>query len=253
MGKKADAEVGREGKEGARTNEAVLVTAGRTLNSSMGTKPGGVGVVSGHMLFFSHQIRKPELSDKGPESGPATVEVSSSNTMLSVTLCAALAWTPMHGMGLHDVSTVRAPQTAMMAAKGFGKPVPQKASVPKKASAGAQKRDKAGAAFDELKASGAPEYMVLVRTVPEGGEASNWYPVGGIAVPRSSSEDMALSLAIFNNEDDLLKGAFRSYPFLKKSTDKFEYGYRLKEFEDDPVKLATKEKSEEASNPITQW
>jgi len=180
-------------------------------------------------------------------------EVSSSNTMLSVTLCAALAWTPMHGMGLHDVSTVRAPQTAMMAAKGFGKPVPQKASVPKKASAGAQKRDKAGAAFDELKASGAPEYMVLVRTVPEGGEASNWYPVGGIAVPRSSSEDMALSLAIFNNEDDLLKGAFRSYPFLKKSTDKFEYGYRLKEFEDDPVKLATKEKSEEASNPITQW
>ena len=48
-GEESHAEVGREGREGTRTNEAVLVTAGRTLNSSMGTKPGGVGVVSGHM------------------------------------------------------------------------------------------------------------------------------------------------------------------------------------------------------------
>ena len=58
------------------------------------------------------------------------------------------------------------------------------------------------------------------------GTASDWNPVGGIAVPRSSSEDVALSMAIFQNEDDLLKGAFRSYPFLKKSEEKFEYGYR---------------------------
>merc|ERR1712070_707804 len=113
-------------------------------------------------------------------------------------------------------------------------------------SAGAVKRDKAAQAFDQLKANGAPEYMVLVRTVDSAGEPSKWYPVGGIAVPRSSSEDQALSLAIFNNEDDLLKGAFRSYPFLKKSTDKFEYGYRIKEFADDPVKIATKESSEAA-------
>ena len=48
-GEESHAEVGREGREGTRANEAVLVTAGRTLNSSMGTKPGGVGVVSGHM------------------------------------------------------------------------------------------------------------------------------------------------------------------------------------------------------------
>ena len=47
-GEESHAEVGREGREGTRTNEAVLVTAGRTLNSSVGTKPGGVGVVSGH-------------------------------------------------------------------------------------------------------------------------------------------------------------------------------------------------------------
>ena len=48
-GEESHAEVGREGREGTRTNEAVLVTAGRTLNSSVGTKPGGVGVVSGHV------------------------------------------------------------------------------------------------------------------------------------------------------------------------------------------------------------
>merc|ERR1711990_965187 len=120
-------------------------------------------------------------------------------------------------------------------------------------SAGAAKRDKAAQAFDDLKASGAPEYMVLVRTVDSAGEPSKWYPVGGIAVPRSSSEDVALSMAIFNNEDDLLKGAFRSYPFLKKSEHKFEYGYRIKEFEDDPVKVANKEATEESTNPVMQW
>jgi hypothetical protein len=93
-------------------------------------------------------------------------------------------------------------------------------------SAGAVQRDKAASDLEKLTASGAPEYMVLIREVPEGQEPSKWYPVGGLAVPRSSSIDVALSIAIFNNEDDLLKGAFRSYPFLKQSVHKFEYGYR---------------------------
>jgi hypothetical protein len=48
-------------------------------------------------------------------------------------------------------------------------------------------------------------------------------------------------------------GAFRAYPKLKTSEDKFEYGYRLKEFPDDPVKTATKEKTELTTNPIMQW
>merc|ERR1719478_758548 len=139
-------------------------------------------------------------------------------------------------------------------AKGFGapKPAPKKAA-PKPKSAGAVARDKAASDLEKLKATGAPEYMVLIREVPEGGTPSKWYPVGGLAVPRSSSEDQALSLAIFNNEDDLLKGAFRSYPFLKNSQKKFEYGYRLKEFEDDPVKIASKEATEQSDNPIMQW
>ena len=51
----------------------------------------------------------------------------------------------------------------------------------------------------------------------------------------------------------MLKGAFRSYPFLKKSENKFEYGFRLKEFEDDPVKLADPKATETPDNPIANW
>jgi len=144
----------------------------------------------------------------------------------------------------------------IMMAKGFGK-VPEKVEKKKVAakpkSEASVKRDKAADDFDALKRQGSPEYMVLIREVPVGGEPSRWYPVGGIAVPRSSSEDVALSMAIFQNEDDLLKGAFRTYPFLKNSQEKFEYGYRLKEFEDDPVKIADKDATEPSTNPIMQW
>ena len=76
-----------------------------------------------------------------------------------------------------------------------------------------------------------------VRTVSaDGSEASEWMPVGGLAVPRSNSVDTAVSMAIFNNEDELLKGAFRAFPKLKTSKDKFEYGYRLREFPEDEVR-----------------
>jgi hypothetical protein len=140
------------------------------------------------------------------------------------------------------------------AAKGFGKvPAAQKPQPKKPKSAASVQRDQAATDFDNLRASGAPEYMILVRTVAEGEEPSKWYPVGGMAIPRSSSEDQALSIAIFENEDALLKGAFRSYPFLKDSTDRFVYGFRLKEFTDDPIKVASKELVEAASNPIAQW
>ena len=64
-------------------------------------------------------------------------------------------------------------------------------------------------------------------------------PVGGLAVPRSNSVETAVSMAIFNNEDELLKGAFRAFPKLKTSKDKFEYGYRLREFPEDEVRLGS--------------
>jgi hypothetical protein len=129
-------------------------------------------------------------------------------------------------------SSVHRAAPAAMMAKGFGKePEKPKAKPP---SEGKKKRDAAAAKLDKLKATGNPEYMVSIRTV--GSETSEWMPVGGLAVPRSNSVDTAVSMAIFNNEDELLKGAFRAFPKLKSSTDKFEYGYRLREFPDDEVR-----------------
>lgn len=108
--------------------------------------------------------------------------------------------------------TARTPAVVSMA-KGFGPPPPPP-PVKAKPSASKVKRDKAAIAFDELKSSGAPEYMISVRTVGAAGP-SDWMPVGGLAVPRSNSVDTAVSMAIYNNEDELLKGAYRSYPKLK--------------------------------------
>merc|ERR1712127_615842 len=139
-------------------------------------------------------------------------------------------------MGVRHSSVHRAAPAAMMA-KGFGK-VPDK-PPPKPASEGKKKRDAAAAKLDKLTATGNPEYMVSIRTV--GSETSEWMPVGGLAVPRSNSVDTAVSMAIFNNEDELLKGAFRAFPKLKTSKDKFEYGYRLRDFPEDEIKGATKD------------
>ena len=140
---------------------------------------------------------------------------------------------------------------------GFGKakppPPPKKAVKKAVRSEGQVRRDKAASDMDALKAQGLPEYMVMVREAPADGEPSKWYPVGGMCVPRSSSETVALSMAIFNNEEDLLKGAYRSYPFLKQSPHALEYGYRLKEFADDPVKLAQKDLTEPSDNPLLDW
>ena len=113
-------------------------------------------------------------------------------------------------------------------------------------------RDAAGKAFDDLKASGRPVHG-FIRTVDAAGTASDWNPVGGIAVPRSNSEEQALAMAIFNNEDDLLKGAYRAYPKLKVTSDKFEYGYRMREFPDDPIKIADPEATKESDNPLVNW
>ena len=49
-----------------------------------------------------------------------------------------------------------------------------------------------------LQLSLGPHVQVSIRTVGE--KTSDWMPVGGIAVPRSGSEDAAVSMAIFNNE-----------------------------------------------------
>lgn len=110
--------------------------------------------------------------------------------------------------------------------KGFGQPK----QVQKAPSPATQKRVAAAQQMDEMKAKGLPEFEVFIRIKNN----KVWYPVGAIAVKRSNQ----INAAIFANEDSLLQGAFRIFPILKKNAQNLEYGYRLKEFKDEPIQLA---------------
>jgi hypothetical protein len=108
---------------------------------------------------------------------------------------------------------------------GFGKPQPQ-TKAPKRST----ERTKAAKQYDKMKADGTPDFEIYIRIQGK----KNWYPVGAIAVKRSSQ----INQAIFGSQDELLQGAFRLYPILRKHQNQLEYGYRLKEFKDEPIQLA---------------
>ncbi|MEO0647411.1 MAG: HHL1-like protein [Cyanobacteria bacterium J06650_10] len=112
---------------------------------------------------------------------------------------------------------------------GFGKKTPKK---PK--SERTKKRETASKQYDQMKTEGLPEYEVYMR--PAGNK--QWYPVGAIAVRRSSQ----ISRAIYHSEADLLQGAYRAFPVLKKNQGNLEYGYRLKGEKDDDIELAVKQR-----------
>lgn len=109
---------------------------------------------------------------------------------------------------------------------GFGKPQPK--SKPSKRST---ERRKAAEQYEKMKADGIPDFEVYIRIQGK----KQWYPVGVIAVKRSSQ----INKAIFDSQGQLLQGAFRLYPILRKNQHQLEYGYRLKEFKDEPIQLAT--------------
>jgi len=113
---------------------------------------------------------------------------------------------------------------------GFGTPKPQ----PKVSKRSAQ-RTAAAQQYDKMKEDGLPEYEIYIRI----GGKKNWYPVGVISVKRSSQIDQA----VFANQEELVQGAFRLYPVLKKNRDQLEYGYRLKAFKDEPIQVAQKPQS----------
>ncbi|MEL6351689.1 MAG: HHL1-like protein [Cyanobacteria bacterium J06627_28] len=110
---------------------------------------------------------------------------------------------------------------------GFGKKTPKK---PK--SERTKKRETASKQYDKMKTDGLPEYEVYMRAVG----SKQWFPVGAIAVRRSTQ----ISRAIYHSEADLLQGAYRAFPVLKKNQGNLEYGYRLKGEKDDDIELAKK-------------
>jgi len=91
------------------------------------------------------------------------------------------------------------------------------------------KREVAASKYDEMKDKGLPEFNIFIRI-----KGKEWVPAGSMAVERSN----LISRAIFQQEAELLKGAIRLYPILRKFKDNLEYGYRLKEFPDEEITVA---------------
>ncbi|BAU10801.1 hypothetical protein LEP3755_12930 [Leptolyngbya sp. NIES-3755] len=118
----------------------------------------------------------------------------------------------------------------MTSSPGFGKKVHKE----KKKSTGNEKRANASRQFDDFKSQGLPEYEIYLRV--QGKKQLQWFPIGAIAVKRSTQ----INAAIFANEEELLKGAFRLFPKLRQERDSLEYGYRLKEFKDEEIQLAVR-------------
>lgn len=114
---------------------------------------------------------------------------------------------------------------------GFGQPTTPKP----KASNRAADRNKAASQLDKMRADGTPEFEVYARIQGK----KQWYPIGVVAVQRSSQ----INRAIYDSEDQLLQGAVRLYPVLRKYQGQLDYGYRLKEFKDEPIELAEPPKS----------
>lgn len=114
---------------------------------------------------------------------------------------------------------------------GFGKVQPQKQTAKKNKI----KRVAASLQYNEMKKSGLPEFNIYVRI--QGQE--NWFPAGSMTVNRSSQ----INQALFQQEEELLKGVFRLFPKLRKNQSELEYGYRLKEFNDEPITVAIRPKA----------
>ena len=116
----------------------------------------------------------------------------------------------------------------MASAQGFGPPKPKK-----KGTSGTKKRKQAAAKYEDMQSEGLPEFDIFIR---DRHKPNNWFPVGSVAVKRSS----AIDAAIYQNEDELLKGALRLFPRLAKSRESLEYGYRLKDklYADEPIAIA---------------
>lgn len=115
----------------------------------------------------------------------------------------------------------------MTTQQGFGKPKPQP-----KASKRSTERVEAVKQYEKMKAGGIPDFEVYIRIQ----DNKTWYPVGSLAVKRSDQ----INRAIFDSQEQLLQGAFRLFPILRKHQSQLEYGYRLKEFKDEPIQVAVK-------------
>ncbi|AGY60727.1 HHL1-like protein [Gloeobacter kilaueensis] len=123
--------------------------------------------------------------------------------------------------------------------KGFGKATePARPATPKKKRRAAQPRlsdeeYQARRRYADAEKKGEPTFEIFVRESAE----AEWKPSGAIAVSSNLIER-----AIFDSEEKLRQSARRQYASLRKVEGPLEYGFRRKEFPDDPIQLAKRPK-----------
>jgi hypothetical protein len=84
-----------------------------------------------------------------------------------------------------------------------------------------RQREKFSEAYESLAAKGVPEYAVYIReNGPSGTMDGDWKFVGSLAVPRN----LKVSDVIYENEQNLLKGALKLHPRLKDRGAGYSYG-----------------------------
>merc|ERR1711907_730446 len=111
------------------------------------------------------------------------------------------------------------------ASKGFGKTVEKKLQE--------EVKDAGTLKYERDSKRGIPEYNIFMRSAS--GEKEDWVPVGSMTIPR----DTPPADAIYEEEQGTT----------------FEYGYVLKNFPDEEIKVAVKKTVEEqnARNPFLSW
>jgi hypothetical protein len=114
----------------------------------------------------------------------------------------------------------------MTTSTGFGKVTPPKPKAEKNRA----KRAVANQKYEEMKSSGLPEFNVYVRIKGK----PNWIPAGSMTVDRSDK----IALAIYQQEEELVKGVLRLSPKMRQYQGQLEYGYRLKQFNDEAIAVA---------------
>jgi hypothetical protein len=125
-----------------------------------------------------------------------------------------------------------------MSTKGFGKP---RESAPERPPSGAKAaRDAAAERLDSMRQQGLPEFSVWVRLLEEKETPDApdfpWLPVGSICVPRSGN----IEKAIFDVEEDLMKGVYKLFPNMKGKEDQLQFGWQNKEFTDEDIRVAVR-------------
>lgn len=162
------------------------------------------------------------------------------STKIAVLAAAAIAATShAFAPSANTILTTASHSTTQLYAKGFGTPPPE----PRKKSAGEIDREQKASKYDDIAATGGQEYRIFVRQF--GSDDESWLPVGSIAVPRGEQ----VSNAVFANEVGLRTAIVRTYDKLKGMEMEFEYGYNLKIYPDDEIKVAKKELGGKSDGP----